>query len=188
MFKNFKRYMPEKAEERILYLKSECGKDWYECQKKYKENTLKIMVDSQGRIISVSKDISMLFPENCSVYEVKNVNITEVYEKELYYFNDSIVENNRKNRDIFIENKIITLDSEKEKARNFRKKLFEILDLLEVKVLNQRIEITKEENEELKEWYRKWLNVPNEYLDIAIPIELMYPVIPQKIKYLLGVN
>lgn len=184
MFKNFKRYIPEKAEERILYLKSECGKDWYECQKKYKENTFKIMVDSQGRIISASKDISMLFPEDCSVYEVKNLNIAEVYEKELYYFNDSIVENNRRNRNIFIENKIITLESEKEKARNFRKNLFETLDLLEVKVLNKRIELTEQEREELTKWYTKWLSIPNEYIDINTPIETLYPVTPQKIKYL----
>ncbi|MGL5023740.1 MAG: hypothetical protein ACRC5S_10580 [Cetobacterium sp.] len=184
MFKNFKRYIPEKAEERILYLKSECGKDWYECQKEYEENTLKIMVDSQGRIISVSKDISMLFPEDCSVYEVKNLNISEVYEKELYYFNDSIVENNRRNRNIFIENKIITLESEKEKARNFRKNLFETLDILEVKAINKRIELTESEIEELNIWYSKWLNIPNEYVDINIPIETLYPVTPQKIEYL----
>ncbi|MGL5209049.1 hypothetical protein [Cetobacterium sp.] len=188
MFKNFKRYIPENSDPRILFIKSECGKDWYECQKEFSEETIKIMVNSDLKIISASQDVSMLFPENCSVYEVKNLDINEVYLKELYFLENKVLEKNIENREIFIKNKLITIETEKEKAREKRKELFKVLDLLESKILNKRIILTLKEKDELSNWYKRWLELPNEYKDINIPIEKNYPLLPKYIKYLLGVN
>lgn len=185
MFKNFKRYIPEDSDPRILFLKSECGKDWYECQKEFSKETIKIMVDYNFKIVSASQDISMLFPQDCSVYEVENLDINEVYLKELYFLENKVLEKNIENREIFIKNKLITIETEVEKARQRRKELFKVLDLLESKILNKRITLTKEEEVEIEKWYLEWLEVPNKYKNINIPIENIYPKLPLKIEYFL---
>lgn len=185
MFKNFKRYIPEDSDPRILFLKSECGKDWYECQKEFSKESIKIMVDSDFKIISASQDISMLFPENCSVYEVKDLDINEVYLKDLYFLENKVLEKNTENREIFIKNELITIETEVERARQRRKELFKVLDLLESKILNKRIELKEEEKISLENWYKTWLELPNQYKDLSIPIEEKYPSIPKCIEYYL---
>ncbi|MED9214058.1 DUF4376 domain-containing protein [Escherichia coli] len=71
--KNFKPYTPESPDTQgILYLKSEDGKDWYECQALFSADTLKITYNSDGMITAISKDISMLWPVNQSVAEIEN--------------------------------------------------------------------------------------------------------------------
>lgn len=185
MFKNFKRYIPEDSDPRILFLKSECGKDWYECQKEFSKESIKIMVDSDFKIISACKDISMLFPDNCSVYEVEILDINEVYSKELFFLDNKIIENIPENRMYFIKNGLITLETEREKARQKRKKLFKILDLLEIKIINKRIELKEEEKISLENWYKTWLDLPNQYKDIDTPIENFYPSVPNCIEYYL---
>ena len=68
--KNFKAYEPVDKIKGILYLKSEDGKDWYDCQKEFKEDTIKIMYDREGRIISINTDITTFFPIDSSMAEL----------------------------------------------------------------------------------------------------------------------
>ena len=87
--KNFTRYTPspkvlladfEATGKIYKYLMSEDGHDWYECQKLFADDTVKIMYDSEGIIRSVvdapvperggTFAASMLFPLNMSVAEV----------------------------------------------------------------------------------------------------------------------
>lgn len=89
--RNFKRITPtpEQLEEDLtstgktfLYYISEDGQDWYECQKKFADDTIKIMYDSNGIIRSIvaepimarggSLAVSALpGPEDCSVIEIE---------------------------------------------------------------------------------------------------------------------
>ncbi|ENC2999043.1 tail fiber assembly protein, partial [Escherichia coli] len=71
IIKNLKHYTPEKPDvPGAMYLKSEDGQDWYECQSLFSAETLKLVYDSNGIITSISKDVSMLWPVNQSVAEV----------------------------------------------------------------------------------------------------------------------
>lgn len=53
-----------------LYLQDEDGQDWYEAQKDFQEDTLKIQFNAQGIITSMSQDVSALWPVEQSVTEV----------------------------------------------------------------------------------------------------------------------
>lgn len=69
--------------DRPQILISEDGQDWYECQKLFSDETIKIMYDAQGVIRSMVTEripergntlaVSMLFPVNCSVVEVNSI-------------------------------------------------------------------------------------------------------------------
>lgn len=64
-----------------LFLRSECGFDWYECQKLFSEDTIKIMYDANNVIRSVvdtpvqqrgnTLAVSMFFPLDMSVAEIE---------------------------------------------------------------------------------------------------------------------
>lgn len=75
--KNFKRYHPvskgdEELEENInaIFLISEDGQDWYECQSKFGKSTIKLMYDTDGVVRSISTDISTFYPEDKSIAEI----------------------------------------------------------------------------------------------------------------------
>lgn len=71
--KKFKTYEPSSnAIDGVLYLRSEDGKDWYEIQSQFAKDTLKVMFDDNGLVISCSRDVSLLFPVNCGVLEVES--------------------------------------------------------------------------------------------------------------------
>lgn len=66
-----------------LFLTSEDGRDWYEAQQLFSDDTIKIMYDNDGVIISAitevvpsrgnTRAVSMLWPVNASVAEVESV-------------------------------------------------------------------------------------------------------------------
>ena len=69
----FKPYVPSgNAIDGVLYLKSEDEKDWYEIQSQFSKDTLKVMFDDNGLVISCSRDVSLLFPVNYGVLEVES--------------------------------------------------------------------------------------------------------------------
>lgn len=75
--KNFTRGNPKTAEQlaqanrhRVMFLFSEDGQEWYECQKQFALNTIKVAYDADGVIRSLSPDVSALWPEGLSVAEV----------------------------------------------------------------------------------------------------------------------
>lgn len=90
--KNFRRVEPtaeqmmryeNQGNDEILFLSSEDGYDWYECQSLFADDTIKIMYDTQGVIRSmVTKPVpqrgnvlpvSMFWPVDCSVAEVNAI-------------------------------------------------------------------------------------------------------------------
>ncbi|EBZ5074361.1 tail fiber assembly protein [Salmonella enterica subsp. enterica serovar Typhimurium] len=76
-FKRFTRYHPAEGEQaelaekhNVMFLRSEDGTDWYEAQKKFAADTMKLVIDDEGIIRSFSRDITTLWPVEKSVAEV----------------------------------------------------------------------------------------------------------------------
>lgn len=77
--KNFQPYTPEEPPfAGAMYLKAETGEDWYDCQKTFAEDTLKIAYNGDGVIVSASKDVSAMFPSGLSVAEVDATTVTDL--------------------------------------------------------------------------------------------------------------
>lgn len=79
-FNAFRQYLPDSPDKTVLaedhgviFYKAETGEDWYECQKAFANDTIKIAYDAVGVIRSISKDVSTLCPDNLSVAEVPDI-------------------------------------------------------------------------------------------------------------------
>ncbi|EFH1235261.1 tail fiber assembly protein, partial [Escherichia coli] len=57
----------------IKWLYSEDGKNWYEEQKNFQPDTLKMVYDHNGVIICIEKDVSAINPEGASVVELPDI-------------------------------------------------------------------------------------------------------------------
>ncbi|HCD7552967.1 TPA: tail fiber assembly protein [Citrobacter farmeri] len=57
---------------RARFFYDETGSEWYESQKLFSPDTLKIAYESNGVIRSIQTDISLIYPNNLSVAEVDN--------------------------------------------------------------------------------------------------------------------
>ncbi|ECC9193098.1 tail fiber assembly protein [Salmonella enterica subsp. diarizonae] len=57
----------------VIWLYSEDGKNWYEEQKNFAADTLKIAYDKNGVIVNISKDVSTINPSGLSVVELPNI-------------------------------------------------------------------------------------------------------------------
>ncbi|EFU5484528.1 phage tail protein, partial [Salmonella enterica subsp. enterica serovar Muenchen] len=69
--KNFTPYKPESPViSGAAHLKSEDGHDWYECQKLFSPDTIKVEYDNNGVITCISRDVSGFWPVGKSVAEV----------------------------------------------------------------------------------------------------------------------
>lgn len=88
-----------------------------------------------------------------------------------------------KTREDYINENLITLDSEKNKARNQREIEMKSVDLYDKAVLRGDIKETEEMKKERDDYRKYWLELPNSYDDINIPIEELYPQKPSIIAY-----
>lgn len=88
-----------------------------------------------------------------------------------------------KTRKQLVDEKIITLESEKEKARAEREKGLQALDLYDKAVLRGDIVETPEGKISRDNYRTAWLELPNNYVDVMIPIETLYPIATAAIKY-----
>ena len=61
----------------VIYLRDEDGGDWYEQQKDFHGDTLKVAYDARGIVVSISSDVSRLWPVNLSVVELSADNAPE---------------------------------------------------------------------------------------------------------------
>ncbi|HFG9339759.1 TPA: tail fiber assembly protein [Salmonella enterica subsp. enterica serovar Adelaide] len=57
----------------VIWLYSEDGKNWYEEQKNFAADTLKIAYDQNGVIVNISRDVSTINPTGLSVVELPNI-------------------------------------------------------------------------------------------------------------------
>ncbi|EDQ6931689.1 tail fiber assembly protein [Salmonella enterica subsp. houtenae] len=57
----------------VIWLYSEGGKNWYDEQKNFAADTLKIAYDQNGVIVNISQDVSTINPTGLSVVELPNI-------------------------------------------------------------------------------------------------------------------
>ncbi|EEW0788180.1 tail fiber assembly protein [Escherichia albertii] len=57
----------------VVWLYSDDGRNWYEEQKNFQEDTIKIAYTADGIIVAVDKDVSTINPEGLSVVEVPDI-------------------------------------------------------------------------------------------------------------------
>ncbi len=57
----------------VIWLYSEDGKNWYEEQKNFSHDTIKIAYDKNDIIVTVNKDVSTINPEGLSVVELPDI-------------------------------------------------------------------------------------------------------------------
>ncbi|EDX2471373.1 tail fiber assembly protein [Salmonella enterica] len=57
----------------VVWLFDEDGKNWYEEQKKFSADSLKIAYDKNNIIVDINKDVSAINPEGCSVVELPDI-------------------------------------------------------------------------------------------------------------------
>ncbi|WP_373079236.1 hypothetical protein [Fusobacterium varium] len=88
-----------------------------------------------------------------------------------------------KTREDYIQEGIITLETEKAKARAEREKIFNALDLYDKAVLRGDIEESPEGKTARDTFRQAWLELPNNYTDINTPIEELYPTLLAIIAY-----
>lgn len=74
-FGKFSQYTPKgKAHTvdggKVIYLHDEQGNDWYDVQKQFSENTLKVGYDEEGRVRTFCTDVYAFFPMNLSAVEL----------------------------------------------------------------------------------------------------------------------
>ncbi|HFD6683842.1 TPA: tail fiber assembly protein [Providencia alcalifaciens] len=58
--------------EEVIWLFSEDGRDWYEEQKNFQAETLKVAYAENGQVVCVTEDISAINPNGLSVIEIDN--------------------------------------------------------------------------------------------------------------------
>ncbi|HDW7447952.1 TPA: tail fiber assembly protein [Escherichia coli] len=57
----------------VVWLWSEDGKNWYEEQKNFQEDTIKLAYTAEGIIVVIDKDVSAINPEGLSVVELPDI-------------------------------------------------------------------------------------------------------------------
>lgn len=100
-------------------------------------------------------------------------------------YSQKVIDGNivEKTREDYIQEGLITLETEKEKARMEREKVFTALDLYDKAVLRGDIQESAEGKRARDEFRQAWLDLPNNYVDINTPIEELYPILPSIIAY-----
>ena len=77
----------------IVWLFSEDGKNWYEEQKNFASDTIKMVYTGDGRVVWVGKDVTGIEPRNASVIEVPDITANRRITAPGYWFyrNDEFV-------------------------------------------------------------------------------------------------
>ncbi|WP_265693734.1 tail fiber assembly protein [Providencia rustigianii] len=163
--KKFERYIPnEDHYPNVIYLQNMDG-DWYKQQDSFSPETLKILYDDDGIIVSMHHDVSMLYPEGAYILEVEpnteiDTNIHRVKNGELYMYQTP--------------NEISTLQNERQK----KSLLIEAGNIIEP--LQDAVDLdiaTGEEIKKLKAWktYRVQLN----RVDTSLAADINFPKKPE---------
>ncbi len=101
-------------------------------------------------------------------------------------YSQKIVDNQivDKTRQDYITEGAITLESEKDKARVQREKEYAAYHKLVNNIFMEIEEpLTEEESADIKVWHKAWKDVPDNYTNINIPIEEIYPKRSDRINY-----
>ncbi|EFB9440946.1 tail fiber assembly protein [Escherichia coli] len=77
----------------IVWLFSEDGKNWYEEQKNFVSDTIKVAYNERGRVVWVGKDVTGIEPTNVSIIELPDITTNRRITAPGYWFyrNDEFV-------------------------------------------------------------------------------------------------
>ncbi|EFA5323166.1 tail fiber assembly protein [Escherichia coli] len=77
----------------IVWLFSEDGKNWYEEQKNFASDTIKVAYNERGRVVWVGKDVTGIEPTNVSIIELPDITTNRRITAPGYWFyrNDEFV-------------------------------------------------------------------------------------------------
>ncbi|WP_258126115.1 tail fiber assembly protein [Escherichia coli] len=77
----------------IVWLFSEDGKNWYEEQKNFASDTIKVAHNERGRVVWVGKDVTGIEPTNVSIIELPDITTNRRITAPGYWFyrNDEFV-------------------------------------------------------------------------------------------------
>ncbi|HCN6454254.1 TPA: tail fiber assembly protein, partial [Escherichia coli] len=77
----------------IVWLFSEEGKNWYEEQKNFASDTIKVAYNERGRVVWVGKDVTGIEPTNVSIIELPDITTNRRITAPGYWFyrNDEFV-------------------------------------------------------------------------------------------------
>ncbi|HBE6100001.1 TPA: tail fiber assembly protein [Escherichia coli] len=77
----------------IVWLFSEDGKNWYEEQKNFASDTIKVAYNERGRVVWVGKDVTGIEPTNVSIIELPDITTNRRITTPGYWFyrNDEFV-------------------------------------------------------------------------------------------------
>ncbi|EFB1293388.1 tail fiber assembly protein [Escherichia coli] len=70
----------------VTWLFSEDGKNWYEEQKNFASDTIKMVYSGDGRVLWVGKDVTGIEPRNASVIEVPDITANRRITEPGYWF------------------------------------------------------------------------------------------------------
>ncbi|WP_410690746.1 tail fiber assembly protein [Citrobacter freundii] len=73
------------------FIHDENGVDWYILQKKFMPDSLKLMYDQNGLIIYADKDVTKLFPLNCSVVEFADTDIPDDFQPGKFTYSNGTI-------------------------------------------------------------------------------------------------
>ncbi len=181
ILKNFKQYTPKDqesqdliAEINALFLISEEGMDWYESQKMFDPDLLKIVFDADtGVIVSVSTDVSGLWPIGRCVADVDydtSVQVEDLYGKVFDIETGTIVDR------IFTEDELKAKMSSK--IASLQKEVSDIITPLQY-AADLEI-ITQEEADYLKKLKLYSVNLSRVSTQKGYPLNVELPTLPKK--------
>ncbi|EHC3981040.1 tail fiber assembly protein [Escherichia coli] len=77
----------------IVWLFSEDGKNWYEEQKNFASDTIKVAYNERGRVVWIGKDVTGIEPTNVSIIELPDITANRRITAPGYWFyrNDEFV-------------------------------------------------------------------------------------------------
>lgn len=166
----YKKYEPDNPEvSGALYLKNENGLDWYDAQRMYSDDTLKVSINEYGHVKSYSYDASALFPLDCAVIELepKNVPLDLNSDEEWVIVNNDIVR-----RELTEDERIKANKVEMIRQLSIARDKIEVLsDAVEFNVA------TDIEMQQLTEWKRYRLALTR--INISKVSDIEWPLIPQ---------
>lgn len=93
IFKNFTYSEGNIKGNPVAIFTDEDGNDWYQSQKQFKADSLKVAFDKNGLIVAASFDVSTLAPANLSVAEIEKADIPDGFNSsgKQWQFNGTVI-------------------------------------------------------------------------------------------------
>ena len=82
----YKLYYKENNPRNILYWKDENGNDWYDYADTAEKDTVKVLTDINGMVVSFHKDATMLSPTDCDLHIFNEKDLPEDFALGMNYF------------------------------------------------------------------------------------------------------